>query len=150
MRGNSGLGRIFAILCLLVFLGCGRSAYQTAPVSGRVTLDGRPLGSAHVSFQPVAAGNPNTGPGSFGRTDAEGRFRLETIGAHKDGAVVGKHIVRISPYQPEQDLKDDEVRPRDKTLPPQADDGSLRCDVPPGGTDHADFALTSKPSADRH
>jgi hypothetical protein len=142
-----GCGCLCVVCCLSLLAGCGGPKYQTAPVSGRVTLDGRPLASAHVSFQPIAPGKPDPGPGSFGRTDANGNFRLETIGVHKDGAVVGQHIVRISPYQPDQGLKDDDVRPRDTTLPAQADDGSLRFEVPPGGTDRADFAITSRPSA---
>jgi hypothetical protein len=145
---NNRIRRLGVLGCLLLLLtGCGGPKYQTAPVSGRVTLDGRPMANAHVSFQPTAQGNPNPGPGSFGVTDADGHFRLQTIQPRQDGAVVGSHVVRIVPYRPNEGLKDDDtVRPRDPSLPPQADDGSLRFAVSPDGTDRADFALTSKPA----
>jgi hypothetical protein len=134
-----------AILCTLLLGGCGRPGYQTAPVSGRVTLNGEPLTDATITFQPTGEGKPYPGPGSFGVTDADGRFRLQLID-RKDGAVVGLHGVRIFRYSPRKDEDDDAPRPRDPSLPAQADDGSLRFEVPGTGTDAADFALVSKRS----
>jgi hypothetical protein len=135
-----------ALLCVLLFGGCGRSGYSTASVLGRVTLDGKPLTDATVTFQPVGEGNPNPGPGSFGVTDADGRFQLQLIN-RKDGAVVGLHTVRISRYLLGPGTDSDTTGPRrDPSVPPQADDGSLRYQVPSGGTNAADFELTSKPS----
>lgn len=130
-----------ALLCVLLLGGCGRAGYQTAPVSGRVTLEGKPLTDATVTFQPMGEGKPYPGPGSFGVTDADGRFQLQMID-RKDGAVVGLHTVRISRYLPRTDKDDDAPRPRDPSLPQRADDGSLRFEVPGSGTDAADFALT--------
>ena len=139
---------LFLLPCLLMLTGCWSGSAQTARVSGRVTLDGRPLAGASVSFQPTASGNPNPGPGSFGTTDANGRFQLQTIQPRKEGAIVGLHIVRISRTLPGKRVAGEEdFRPRDPSLPPQADDGSLRFTVPPIGTEAADFALSSKPAA---
>jgi hypothetical protein len=82
--------RFTQVLLLTAFAGCGQSGAEVAPVSGRVTLDGRPLASADVSFQPDGARRA-----SSGRTDADGRYRL-MFKRGQPGALVGEHTVRIS------------------------------------------------------
>jgi hypothetical protein len=61
--------------------GCSKSGPELAPVSGRITLDGKPLEKADVLFQ------PGSQPPSSGRTDADGRYVL----AYKRG-VMGGHV----------------------------------------------------------
>lgn len=82
------------VCCLLLVTGCGGSGY--APVSGTVLLNGQPLEDAKLIFEPVgdASGNAS-GNVSYGRTDAAGRYTLRCPIAAQDGAVVGKHRVRI-------------------------------------------------------
>jgi len=129
-------------LLLLLLAGCGGAGYQLAPVSGRVTLHEKPLAGVHVSFQPVAlgAGSPNPGPGSFGQTDADGRFTLRTMDTDRPGAVVGNHVVTLSTAS-QQSGPSDAVIPAESLLPKSAGDGSLRFEVPAGGTDQANFAF---------
>jgi hypothetical protein len=141
-----------ALLCLLA--GCGGRDYETVPVSGSVTLDGKPLPNIGVMFVPLAqnADNPNVGPGSLGRTDEEGRFTLQTARGEK-GAVPTEHVVRLSiadaaepneaDFTPEGDLGRKPNRPVVK-LPASAGDGSLRFKVPSEGTDQANFDLESR------
>src|SRR5690242_11930690 len=84
------------ILAVLVILlaGCSSEPYQVAPVSGRITLDGKPVEKVAVMFQPVASeGNINPGPGSYGITDADGRYTLKLIGVERPGAAMGHHKV---------------------------------------------------------
>src|SRR6266404_5245825 len=83
------VGALFTAL-----LGCsGESKF--APVSGIVTLDGKPYDKAVVSFQPIGtAENPNPGRGSSAYTNANGRYVLLSDNKTK-GAVIGKHLVRI-------------------------------------------------------
>jgi hypothetical protein len=141
---------LFLTALALSAAGCGSEPYQTAPVSGRVTLNGQPLASAAVMFQPVATGgNINPGPGSYGITDADGRYTLTLIGKETKGGVVGKHKVRIAAHDDtRQDPSDD--RPFRRTKPAvkvptkynQAE-AILEFDVPAKGTDSADFPLTS-------
>ncbi|MEX2308070.1 MAG: carboxypeptidase-like regulatory domain-containing protein [Pirellulales bacterium] len=69
--------------------GCREGGPEIAPVSGRVTLDGRPLVNADVSFQPDGAQRA-----SGGRTDADGRYQL-MYKRGQEGAIVGEHTVRI-------------------------------------------------------
>jgi hypothetical protein len=67
--------------------GCG-GGLALVPVSGVVTLDGKPVADAGVLFAPVAGGPPATGG-----TDANGAFELRTN--NRPGAVVGKHRVTV-------------------------------------------------------
>jgi hypothetical protein len=78
---------------LCVVLGCGGGG-QTGTVSGRVTMDGKPLPDAVVNFQPMSEGR-NSGIGSSGRTDANGEYTLRLIDDTRDGAIIGKHRVMI-------------------------------------------------------
>jgi hypothetical protein len=128
--------------CLLL-CGCGGGeSYDLAPVSGQVTLDGKPLANVRVGFQP-ASGEAAPGPGSAGVTDADGRYTLQVVSASsKKGAVPGKHIVRMNLIA-EEDSADDVDASMSSSLPPQAVNGSLTYDVPADGTDAADFDLTS-------
>jgi hypothetical protein len=78
------------LLLGLLISGCRKSGPELAPVSGRITLSGKPLEKADVVFQPE-----NGKPPASGRTDAEGRYTL----AYKRGVMgglVGQNTVQIS------------------------------------------------------
>ena len=135
---------LLVVACLAA--GCaGRSA---VPVSGRVTLDGKPVVGVHVSFQPVATGgDKNVGGGSYAITDADGRFTLRLVEGGSTGAFVGKHRVEITTRTGVDNATDTRVKPPDpKTVIPAKynRNSDLTFEVPPGGTDSADFALTSR------
>jgi hypothetical protein len=129
------------VLVLFLAVGCGDRS--VARVSGRVTLNGEPLAGAAVVFQPVPVpGSSNPGRGSAGVTDAEGRYTLKLVGTEKEGAVLGKHKVRIVMME-EPDSSDDEPR-KVKPLPPKYNrETTLEYEVIAGSTDAADFALTA-------
>jgi hypothetical protein len=81
---------------LAAVLGCSGGDPHFAPVSGVVTLDGKPYDQAVISFQPIGTpDNPTPGHGSSAYTDENGRFVLRSDNKI-DGAVVGKHRVRIA------------------------------------------------------
>ena len=75
----------FGAVMLLVASGCGGN---TVPVSGVVTLDGKPVEGAAVSFTPEKSDGVG---GSYGKTDAQGRYSLKTVIGDKAGAAAGKH-----------------------------------------------------------
>jgi hypothetical protein len=134
-------------LFLVVATGCGGIKY--APVSGKVTMNGKPLANTLVSFQPIAKpGSIEAGPGSSGTTDEQGRFALK-VATGENGAVVGKHRVIISQVVSKTDPAND-ARPT-RGGPPQMEKIPARYnsesketfDVPSGGTDKADFELKS-------
>jgi hypothetical protein len=82
--------RLVLILLPLLLAGCGKSGAEIAPVHGHVTLDGKPLALADVTFQPDGAQRV-----SMGRTDPEGRYELN-YKRGQSGAIIGQHSVRIS------------------------------------------------------
>lgn len=125
--------------------GCAKSPYSIAPVSGAVSLDGQPLAGGVVSFQPMAVKGVVAGPGSTGRLDPEGRFRLSTIDG-TPGAVVGEHIVRIYSRSPESaPVSDSDAPAAPKERVPERFNyaSELRFMVPMAGSADADFELTT-------
>jgi hypothetical protein len=130
-------------LLFLLATGCG-GPHKTAPVSGRVTLNGKPLANAAVLFQPIAtSGNNEPGPGSAGTTDADGRYTLSLVGKKTKGAVIGKHKVQITRMAQESDSSDDRPKPFKRPSRRRGRDTQLEFEVPAGGTDSANFSLTS-------
>ncbi len=76
-------------------LGCGGSGRPSlVKVTGKVTVDGKPVEGAIVAFQYVADAKAEYQRPSTGYTDAAGEFVLGTY-AHDDGAPVGKYKVGI-------------------------------------------------------
>jgi hypothetical protein len=84
------LTTVFFVVGLLVLGGCDKGP-KMVPVSGIVTLNGKPLVGAGILFQPVSTelSNPATGD-----TDSEGRYHLRV--RDKKGAFVGAYKVCIS------------------------------------------------------
>jgi hypothetical protein len=86
-------------------LGCGgKEGRPLAPVSGKVTVDGKPLSSGQVTFIPdVPSGQEGTKQASKLKTTApsvgeigpDGTYKISTGG--KDGAPLGKYKVTVSP-----------------------------------------------------
>ena len=147
--------RMLIGVAAVVALGCGGGVggQKVAPVSGTVTLDGQPLANATVSFQPVAPKGSiyAGGPGSSGQTNEKGEFKL-TLMTGGTGAVVGKHRVLITSLSTKDDDSDARVKPRggpelvnkvpERYGPGEKDE--ITFEVPAGGTDKANFPLTSR------
>ncbi len=83
-------------LLLLATTGCG-GRYTPVPVSGVVTLDGKPIKGANVSFYGV--GDQKDGRPAQGVTDDNGQFELSTLG-DRDGALPREYKVVIHKYVP--------------------------------------------------
>lgn len=145
-------------VALLLFAGCGERL-PVAPVSGSITLDGKPLTGASITTQPIGMGSSDPGPGSFGRTDAEGRFELELVMPAIPGAIIGEHRVMISPttgdtaghesqrsadgeYEYWSDAPQSRRAVNRRHWPTRLTDGSLRLEVPAEGTSDVRFDLT--------
>ena len=69
--------------------GCGPSYPETIPVTGSVSLDGKPVAGAAVVF------TPEEGHLATGTTDGSGQFELSTFQLG-DGALPGKHRVTVA------------------------------------------------------
>lgn len=153
------LGGVVLVCGLAALAGCGDGSPALAPVSGQVLVDGQPYPNAFVLFQPIGTkDNPNPGRGSMGITDADGKFALKYEGGI-DGAVVGKHQVRISTNlaaaggTPPPAASDDAGSPDGAPAPTTKGgeiipgdwntDSKQTFDVPAGGATAVKFEITS-------
>jgi len=136
---------LLLVAALVSVAGCGRS--NIAPVSGRVTMDNKPLAHAMVIFQPDSS-DKNPGPGSHGRTDANGHFTLQLMTGDTKGAVVGRHKVSITAYEGSGDVPSSgsDIVFRKLLVPAEYNsDSKLSFPVPPEGTQSANFDLKTSP-----
>lgn len=156
MKQNSALqfvvsGWVIALACLVTLLGCSQGGRprgpKPVPVSGTVYLDGKPVPGVIVRF------NSATFQGE-GKTDANGRYQLV------QGAAPGENVITF--HQDIQGLKPEEgidagqleaaggslpgVQITGPTIPAGYADSTknpIKYVVPDGGTDQADFRLSS-------
>jgi hypothetical protein len=128
----------YGILSLMTIIVLGLSGCEKGPklvpVTGTVTLDGKPVETAGLLFLPVdSSGTPGNG-----ETDAQGRFQLKT--RSQVGAQVGKYYVGIvkSVYS---------NSPKPKWLTPQkysdAKTSGLTAEVTADGKNDFEFKMTS-------
>ena len=83
---------VLALLLGTSLIGCSSSVAPPVPVfkvTGKVTYKGQPVVGADVTFRCDEANRS-----AFGRTNAEGMYKLTTFSAN-DGAVAGKHGVSV-------------------------------------------------------
>lgn len=82
--------------CLLVtMLGCGPTSDNppTYPVTGTLTLAGKPVAGADIVFVPSTP----EAKAAFGKSDAQGKYTLTTFAAG-DGAVSGTYKVKVTKW----------------------------------------------------
>ena len=135
---------------LLSSIGCGDQpgTSPTAPVSGTVTLDGKPLEGVSIAFVPTS-GRP-----ASGITNATGQFTLSTFG-NRDGAVLGSHkVVLAEPPDDAQPMpgepgwekwKNRKARFAKKYSDPEL--SGFSAEVEPGKKNVFTFDMTSQPAA---
>ena len=129
-----------AMLCM-VCIGCGGdTGPELSFVSGKVTLDGKPLAKVSLQFTP----EQETGSPSYGATNADGEYEL-LFSTNRSGAMPGKHRVEITAVEPEVDQEGKLIDsasivkiPTKYSVP-----GTLSADVH-SGSNTIDFALESK------
>ena len=80
------------VLAGCLVLGCSRGP-SLVPVSGTVTVDGKPLQAGAVLVAPMG------GRAAGGRIGADGRFTLSTW-QPEDGVVAGSHRVEVIATKP--------------------------------------------------
>jgi hypothetical protein len=135
------------LLALAFLLPVGCSSPKFAPVSGKVTLNGKALANAQVIFNPIPPeGSIEAGPSAVGTTNDKGEYTLR-VSDKQSGAPVGKHKVVITLMGSGGGESDAPVPVASgvRNLLPKKynEDSELTCDILPGGNDHANFDLTS-------
>jgi hypothetical protein len=92
MTYKSGMhltGAAIAVASLLAAAGCGTS--NQLPVRGKVTVDGAPLATGTISFQPA----PGVSARSSGSTVRDGKYEIDA--AH--GLPPGKYLVTVQAFK---------------------------------------------------
>jgi hypothetical protein len=89
---------VLGAAAMLVLTGCGNGDnFSTAPVTGKVVLNGEPVTEGSITFSPISDGKSElSGKPASGTIQSDGTFTLTTY-EEGDGAVVGKHRVMYSP-----------------------------------------------------
>ncbi len=128
----------------LVTVGCAQNNDALVPVTGIVTMDGRPVAELIVTFTPM--GN-TLGNGALGGTDTDGHFTLADVRGGQ-GAYAGEYKVSLYPT-PSSDtagLPTDVVSSGKAGIPPillNPNKTPLRATVPETGAE-VEIALSSK------
>jgi len=143
-RFERAVAALAGVLVLFLSAGCGDGGPELAGVTGTVTLGGKPVANAEVTFLPQEAG---AAP-SYARTDSQGDYVLMYT-RDKAGARVGKHDVRIkadkiSKEEAVELIADGEPVPEFVPIPNKyAERGALFAEVESGEND-IDFQLDAK------
>lgn len=131
----------------LSLAGCGGEKFVIVPVSGVVTVDGKPVEGVHLTFQPFREdGADSAGYGAYGETDAQGRFTLTSLtleGREMPGAVVGKHRIEMTAATQVDPSSDLNQFTREKIPRRYMNEPFIREIT--GETDSLNFELTSRP-----
>ena len=116
--------------------GCGNvDGPRLATVTGKVTVNGKPVPRARITFIPERKGSP-----SYGGTNADGVYRA-MYNQNRAGAELGKHNVIIENPEPETDDAGNLISGGGFTIPEKyRHPGLLKADIK-SGSNEVDFAL---------
>jgi len=133
--------RTFGSLAIAAALvGCGGGdSVDTGEVTGKVTMDGKPLEGAILTFI------PESGRPSYAETDAEGMYELQYTRG-QTGALIGTHTVQISTEKqgdPDSDDPEDQKSRKEEVPAKYNVDSELTVKVDPGSNEH-NFELESE------
>lgn len=95
---------ILTCLTISLLAGCGNDLPPIAPLTGTVTMDGKPYANGSLMFTPASGGRP-----SVAATDENGKFTA-MYNLDTEGALLGSHTVTFEPGgAPESE--EDEFKP---------------------------------------
>lgn len=136
--------RLLVVSLVSVVLGCGgapKDPLRRQPISGNVTLDGKPMDQGSISFQPLA----DAGATASGAPITSGRYRIPA----ESGLTPGEYRVVILSPEPETPRSADEMmnnpstEPRKERVAAKFNQATeLKVTIKEGATNTADFAVT--------
>jgi hypothetical protein len=110
------------LVLLSMFAGCRDGRQATYPVSGQVTIGGKPAAGADLRFYETRGRTPGLSR-PYATTDAEGCFVVSTYGMH-DGAPPGEYRVAVSWKGPLDSISPDQRDAMPERLPARFADPS--------------------------
>lgn len=141
---SSRFASLLIVSVVSLVLGCGgapKDPLKRQPVSGNVTLDGKPMDQGSISFQPVA----DAGATASGATITAGRYQIPAA----SGLAPGEYRVVILSPEPEVPRSADEMmnnpstEPRKERVAAKFNQATeLKVTVKEGVPNTADFAVT--------
>lgn len=134
-------------ICSGCLAGCGGGSQRppTYPVEGTVTIGGKPLADATITFRPDSWDNGQR-PAN-GQTDADGRYQLTTF-SRGDGAMEGSYRITITQFEAVAsedtvaDVDDESYTPPEGPLP------TAKNRLPKNLADPEQSGLTARVEAD--
>ena len=93
MSRSTGIMVVCLVAAVVLGAGCGPARPPVVPVSGTVTVDGRPLTTGAITVAPA------NGRAAGGRIGPDGRFELSSW-QPGDGVTVGTHRVEVIATKP--------------------------------------------------
>jgi hypothetical protein len=93
---------ILTCLTLTLLPGCGSDLPPLAPLTGTVTMGGKPYANGSLMFTPTNGGRP-----SLAATDENGKFKA-MYNLKSPGALIGQHTVT---FEPSGKVEEDEFKP---------------------------------------
>ncbi|MBQ9874241.1 MAG: hypothetical protein IJM30_07240 [Thermoguttaceae bacterium] len=143
---NKSFRLLFLASILISAAMCAGCGPRVVDVSGKIVVDGVPAENIRVVFQ-SASEALEVPPVAIGLTDQNGEYSLSLAEKKKKGAVPGPYVVYLTWRDPDAEENPIEGQTVAKEppykLPPRANSGELRFDVPKGGTKEADFEFDS-------
>ncbi len=133
---------IVTLIAIFALVGCSGGAEDIpdlGQVTGTITLDGKPVEGANVTFTPPAAGKKSRGKSSIGTTDAQGKYTL-MYSAGVAGAVIADHKIEISKVEGEGEALD----VGEEQIPKKYNEDSKLTKTVVEGENTFDFDLKSK------
>ncbi|QDT98065.1 carboxypeptidase regulatory-like domain-containing protein [Gimesia aquarii] len=137
------LSQVYLLIVLVSLSGCMGDGSEPIPelaeVTGVITLDGKPIKAANVTFEPESAGENGRRRASSGTTEKDGTYKLQ-YNPNALGATLGKHKVTI------MKMSDNPDEAGKHLVPPKYNDSStsgLTAEVTQG-ENKFDFDLKSK------
>jgi hypothetical protein len=111
---------IITLILLLLPLICGcstGSAFRVEAVEGTVTLDGKTLEGATLTFVPVDSA---AGKSAYARTNAQGTFKLTAVqgGTSGAGTMTGNYLVAVSKTVPSREPTTKELAEQERGISP--------------------------------
>ena len=123
----------WAVGLLILLAGCRDAPRETHPVTGKLTIRGKPAEAADLRFYEIS-GQAAEMARPYARTDEHGRFTVSTYGMH-DGAPAGEYQVSVSWKGPLRGISPDQRDAMPERLPPRYGDAAasgIQVRVTPG------------------
>ena len=90
---QDSITRGFALVGLVILLGCTPAGPELGSVSGIITMDREPVEGAYVTYLPLFAGGIELNCAQ--KTDATGHYEMQ-FSVDRNGVMLGEHRVLVS------------------------------------------------------